>query len=168
MASPSVIEGALYVRGEISSTSLDIPAGTIVNADVAAAAAVATTKLRHRNQLLFADGSGTTAATGSRIIGIVEGTVGSIIEVRACAITANLSGATVAVDIHKNGSTVLSGTIALNDTQADLAVVDGTSSISSAALARGDVLEVVLTATAGGGTLALGVAVQVTIDEDAA
>ena len=168
MASPTIIEGNLYCRGEISSQSMDIPSGTVTNADVSASAAIASTKLGHRNQLLFADGSAVTAATGSRIIGIVQGTAGSILEIRASAITANRSGAVVALDLHKNGSTVLSGTFELNDTQADLAVVDGTSSISSSVLARGDVLEVVLTATIGGGTLALGGAVVVSIDEDAA
>jgi hypothetical protein len=68
----------------------------------------------------------------------------------------------VTVDLRKNGTTVLSAVITLNNANTARVAVAGALSVTT--LVAGDVLEVV-TATAGGGTLATGVFAIVTVNE---
>jgi hypothetical protein len=77
-----------------------------------------------------------------------------------------VGGATVTVDVKKNGATVLSSVITLDSGNTARIMENGT--LSGTTLAAGDFLEAVIVATAGGGTIPTGLLVQVIIDEDAA
>ena len=81
-----------------------------------------------------------------------------MIAIEAGVVVQAAGAATVTVDLRKNGTTILSGVITLNNTHVAYAEVAGT--ISSARYVTGDVFEIVLTATAGGGTLPQGVYVN--------
>jgi len=63
----------------------------------------------------------------------------------------------------KNGTTILSATADFSSSDAARAVKTGTLSVTS--YADGDVFEVVITATAGGGTLGTGVYVGLELSE---
>ncbi len=160
----STIDGALRVRGQLTCDSFVLPAGTITDASVAAAAGIVSEKLEQQYLPLFTQPN-TTAAAETRVIHVVRGTTGTIEAFRAGSIAANSGAAVVTVDLKKNGSSVLSSVITLDNANTARVAEDGT--ISSANVVAGDVLEVVITATAGGGTLATGVFAQACIQEKA-
>jgi hypothetical protein len=76
---------------------------------------------------------------------------------------AAVGGATGTVDIKKNGTTILTGTISIDNTLAARTELAGTLS-GTPTVQPGDVLEAVVTANVGGGTLPTGLAVSVAVD----
>lgn len=158
--------GDLHVTGTISGGTTSLSSGAVLNASVAANAGIDADKLEHRFQKVVAQESGTTSATEDRVVHVVHGTTGTVVAFEAGSVTACAGAATITVDLHKNGTTILSAPITLNSSST--AYIVQTATISSASLADGDVLEVVIVATAGGGTLGNGVFASVQLDEDAA
>ena len=143
----------LHVAGSITCEELDIPAGSLVDADVAAGAAISATKLMHQHSPNYSQPN-TTATSETRILHTVYGATGTITAFKAGSIVLNIGAATVTVDLRKNGTTVLTGVITLDT--ANTAYTPEAATILSASVVAGDVLSVVITATAGGGTLATG------------
>lgn len=159
----SRINGNMYVDGALGAKSLSVPAGSIVDASVNAAAAIAATKCKQRRHKNYAQPN-TTATAETRVIHTVYGATGTVQSFKAGSIGANVGAATITVDLKKNGTTILSAAISLTSSTSALAEVAGT--ISSAGLVEGDVLTVVTTATAGGGTLGTGLFAEIVVDED--
>lgn len=158
------IESDVFVAGAFRSTSLSIPAGTVTNSGIAADADVATTKLQHRTISTYAQSGNATAVTIP--IHRVYGTTGTIIAIHAGSIGVATSDAAVTVDLKKNGTTCLSGVITLDSGNTARIGEAGTLTVTS--LAAGDLLELVVTAAAGGGALPTGLFVTTVIDEKAA
>lgn len=146
-----LVEGAASFR----SKSTTLAKGTNVAANA----------LNHRLHALVADKSGTAATTYTRPVFVAYKDC-TILGVRAGAIAPNQTGATVDVDLLKNGSSILSSAIQLTDADSARELKDGTSNLTSTTLAAGDVLELDFTATAGGGTLADGVFAEVIVEEN--
>lgn len=165
MTAQSVIQGNQHFTGLISFKNVALPAGTVRDADVHAAAAIATTKLRHRHHQMYAQASATTAAAETRVIHAVHGAVGEITRFTAGLVGPCVGDATVSVDLKVNGSSVLTAAITLNSGHTARQLVNAT--IDTDALAVGDVLEVTITVNAGTGTLGTGVFAMVVVDEDA-
>lgn len=155
----------LHVNGTFTCKAMAAPAGSITAAAIAAAAGIPATKLQHQHELTFGQPN-TTAATETRVVHVVYGTTGSILAFKAGSIGVCAGAATITVDLKKNGTSVLSSPITLNSGNAARVAVAGTLS-GSPTLAAGDVLEVVVTATAGGGTLGTGLFASVVLTEDA-
>ncbi len=162
----SRVTGNLYVSGSLSAGSFNLPAGAVDNAAVIAGAAITADKLQHSHRANYAQASGTTAAADTRVIYTVHGATGVIQAAKFGAITPAIGAATVTIDVKKNGTTVLTGTIGLSSAQAARALVAGTIAGAGTVVA-GDVLEIVMTVAAGGGTLPLGVFGYVDIFEAA-
>lgn len=160
----SIVDGSLQVRGQLACNSFVIPAGTIVDASVSASAGIVSEKLEQQYLPLFTQPN-TTAAAETRVIHVVRGTTGTIEAFRAGSIAKNSGAAVVTVDLKKNGSSVLSAVITLDNANTNRVAEDGV--IASPNVVAGDVLEVVITATAGGGTLATGVFAQACVQETA-
>jgi len=144
----------------------NIPAGTITDAMVAAAAGVAYSKLEHQHRCVVAQESDTSAADETHVAHVVVGTAGTLLEFKIGAVVANVGAAVVDVDLLKNGVSVLSAPVQIDNGDAAYALVAGT--ISDTTLAAGDVLEVDIDGTIGGGTLAKGVFAYIDLKEDAA
>lgn len=161
----NVIDGDLLVRGKANFASLNIPAGTVTDAMIEALAGIAASKLQHVHRKEFAQGSASNAAAATQVIHVVIGTTATVMSVKAGAVVPAIGAATATVDIKHNGTSILSSAITLNSSQTARQLVSAT--ISTPALAAGDVLEIVITAAAGGGTLAQGVFAVVDIFEDA-
>jgi hypothetical protein len=142
--------------------TLRLPSACVSDATVAGDAAIAVAKLLHQRVKTYSQPN-TTATTETRCIHIVRGTSGTIKGFTAGTIVACSGAATITVDLKKNGSSVLASVITLDSANSARVVEDG--SISSASVAVGDWLEVVITAPAGGGTLGTGLGVQLVIDE---
>lgn len=165
MANASILPGDLTVNGQVSCTGFYVSAGVITDAMMAAGAKVATTKLRHRHQKHYNQESATTAVSEARVIHLVKGTTGSLVDITAGNVVACIGAATITVDCLKNGSTILTGVITLSSTTTAY-TVQLTGTFTSTALVAGDVLEIKIVATAGGGTIGKGPFVRLTIDED--
>lgn len=161
----STIRGAQHYADEVTFANAKLNAGAITNTHVGASADIAATKVESRTQIMFSQESATTATSVGRCIHIVEGATGTIMAFDAGSVVANIGDSTVTVDLHKNGVTVLSSVITLDN--ANTAYIKEAGTISSASVVVGDVLEVVTVATVGTGTLALGVFAALVIDEKA-
>lgn len=159
----STQSGNLRVYGTLIPDVLTIPAGTIRNADVSASAAIAATKLVHRHTAVWAQPN-TAATAETRAIHLAQ-LAGTINSVKAGSIAKAVGDSTVTVDVRKNGTTILTGVITLDNANTNRVAEAGTISGGTTAVATGDLIEVVLTATVGTGTLPTGVFVAVEIDE---
>lgn len=98
-------------------------------------------------------------------LAIVDGLQATLLRPEARAVVSGCVGAaTVTIDFLKNGSSILAGgtPITLNSgagTTLQLPTLSATSAV------QGDVIEANVTATAGGGTLPVGLAVNLTVEE---
>lgn len=105
-----------------------------------------------------------TVATERRSIAIMRA-AGTLKSLEICITqTAHVGAATLTVDLLKNGTTVLTAPVSTSSSDAVRALKGAT--FASTALADGDVLELNITATAGGGTLAVGMGAELTYDEN--
>jgi hypothetical protein len=138
--------------------------GSVVNASVANSAGILATKLQQQYTKLYAQASATTASTITIPIHLVRGATCTLDSIKAGSVVANVGAATVTIDLKKNGTTVLSAVITLDN--ANTARVPEAGTITTAGGVADDLYELVITATAGGGTLATGLFVQVVINED--
>lgn len=159
------LDGNVFVNGNLQSTSMDIPAGTITNSDVNASADIDATKLEHEHRKHVNQVHGSAATTERRVIHTVKGTTGTVVAFRCGVVVACVGAATIDIDLLKNGTTILSAAIQLDNTNAAFAFEDA-SGFTSTTLAADDVLEADITATAGGGTLGQGLFCELTVRED--
>ena len=150
-------DGDLHVNGALTAKTMTPPDGTITNAMVNASAGIVYTKLEHL--MAFVHSQSGTVASATLPIGFVRGATGTMLTISAGSIVAAIGAATVTIDLKKNGTTMLSGVITLDNANTARVIEDGTLSVTS--LAADDFLELVITATAGGGTLPTGFGVQV-------
>jgi hypothetical protein len=127
----------------------------------------ATTKLPQANlssQHNRTYGQAGSAASATVVVHEVRGAAGRIRSVTAGSVAAAIGDSTVTVDVRKNGTTVLSSVITLDNGNSPYVSESGT--VNAAGVAAGDVLTVVVAATIGTGTLPTGLFANVVIDED--
>lgn len=153
----SRIEGDLHVNGTATFKTLDIPASSVVDADVSGSADIAYSKVESLQS--FTHSTTGTAASATQNIGFVRGASGTLLSITAGSVVAAIGAATVTVDLKKNGTTMLSSVITLDN--ANTAYIGEAGTLSVTSLAAGDCLTLVIVATAGGGTLPTGLAVTV-------
>ena len=158
------INNNLYVAGNLSCQTFSPPASCITDAAVAGNAAIASTKLTHRREIINADASATNGASKQQTVHVIRGATGTLVAFEAGAVTPLGSGDTYTVDLYKNGSSILSGTISLlsTDTARTLKAAAGFTSTS---LVAGDWLEVKTTYSHSSGTAPQGVTIRLTLDE---
>lgn len=160
----SVLVGDYFINGNLRAVSQTMASGSVSNSQVAAGAGIATSKMDHRHQPNFHQPN-TAATSETKAVYRCYGATGSVVAFHAGSIAANGGGATVTVDLKKNGVSILSAVITLNNANTNRVAVAG--ALSSTALVQGDLLEVTTVATVAGGTLATGVFAFVTVDETA-
>lgn len=157
VTSDLIVDGYLTVSGGMS-----LPAGAVTNTNIVGSAGISASKLQHSPRKGYAQPN-TTATTETRVIHVAFG-AGTILEFSAGSIVAATAGTnTTTVDLKKNGTTCLSSVITLDSANSAYVVEAGTLSVTS--LADGDVLTVVITATAGTGALPTGVFASVCVEE---
>jgi hypothetical protein len=155
MAAPIVFPCPVIVQDVLSPQILNVPAGAVSDAGVNANAAIAASKQEHQYEHIKADPFATTTAVQRIVMHVVYGLTGTLIQFGCGVTTAAIGAATVTVDLYKNGSSILTSAITIDNTLATDTI--RTATFTSAALAAGDVLELNITAAAaGGGTLPKG------------
>ncbi len=165
MGQPLVIPSDLYVSGRISCQYLTIPAETVSNDNFTTDTSkrLATTKQVHQHNRTHSQAN-TTATSETRVLAEVRGATGTLKGFTAGSIVPCTTGATITVDLRKNGTTVLTAVITLNGSS--VAYVSQTGTFASTSLVQGDVLTAVITATVGSGTLGTGTFCTLVWDED--
>lgn len=158
------LDGDLYLGGRFTPSHMTYPANEITDAAVSSVAGIGAEKLEHQYEKVYSQPN-TTATAETRIIHVVHGDTATVLEFEAGSIVACVGAATITVDLKKNGTTILSGVITLDS--GNTAYVTEAGTISSPSLVDGDVLTIVTTATAGGGTIGTGFFCSVKLREDA-
>lgn len=162
----------VYVR-TLTCGSFSPPASSVGNTAIKAGSAgdyLDPSKSGHQHEpALDLNGSSTaTAAAVRRILHVVRGATATLVEFGVGAVTAATGNATATLDLKKNGSSILTATITLDNGAAAFEVVNP-SGYSSTSLVQGDVLEAQITAVnAGTGALPAGVFAFATVREDPA
>lgn len=160
-----VLPTDLYVSGNLASKSFTPAAGCITDAAVQQNAGIQATKLQHQYEKGLAQASNVNAASQRQPIHVVYGANATIVEFEAGAIVPITGNDTVTVDLWKNGSSVLTAAITLNNTQSARQLV--AASLASTTAVAGDVFEVNIVYTHNTGTAPQGVFCQMVIQESA-
>lgn len=162
-----VFGGNVLIQGTLTASGFVAPSGCITPSNIATPAAggngIDISKLNHRNKAPYSQPEGTAVVTETRIIAITHGTVGVIVALNAALKVACVGAATITIDLKKNGTSVLSSVLTFTSSTPAMTAESGT--ITTTATAIGDIFELVITATAGGGTLGQGLYAEAIIDE---
>lgn len=148
----------------------DFPDGGVTNAKVAAGAKIDQSKLQHQHRIPYTQPN--TAATSVTIpIWRIFGATATLLELAVGSLTVAVGAATVTVDLQKSTSggafaSVLTSVVTLDT--GNTARVAELAAIATAGGVAEDLYQLVITATAGGGTLPTGLFVFLTLKEDAA
>jgi hypothetical protein len=145
----------MVVTGNFSSGSFTAPTIPFVgDAQVKPAAGISASKVQTRISKIIADNNSAAASSYRRTIWRVFGATCAVQSFRiGIAGTAAVGAATVTVDLLKNGVTILTATVVINNSVAQYGSVAASLAAGAASLVAGDVLDVAITAAAGGGTL---------------
>lgn len=153
------------IVNNLNTKAITLPAGSVRNVDIAAGANIDPDKCVRRQRIAWSQALATSAADGTYILHKFD--YDAVIEsVEVLAQGANVGNATVTVDIKDDGTTILSAPVELDENDSALDIVTGT--ITSANVAAGSLLSMVVDATIGTGTLATGLTVFVTYRENPA
>lgn len=167
MALPNTVPGDLTVGGNLSVRSMSPIANSVNDASVQAGSKVNASKLQAGVRKGYFKPRTTVAATDTQMIYRVYGATAAVQSfVAGISGTAAVGAATVTFDLKKNNVSILTGVVTIDNTVAQYGSVAGVLAAGALTLVAGDVLEVVVTATAGGGTLPQGVFAEVVIYED--
>ena len=139
-----------------------LPDGCIDADHVEAGAGIEASKLDHQHRANYSQESATVAASGAWVRHTAKG-AGTLQEFKCGVVVACIGDSTITVDLLKNGVSILTAAVVLDNGDAAYAKVAGT--IDTATFVTGDVFEVKITATVGTGTLGKGVFAYVDIDE---
>lgn len=154
-----------FVGSVVFEGSTTLPSSVISNTNVSASAAIDADKLQHRRVITFSQESGTTAANETWVAYVPYGSTWTLVEFGAGAVGLNTSTNTVAVDLKKNNTTMLTTPISLS--ASDTARVAKTATLSVTSGVTNDCLEIDIDQSSGSGD-ATGVFAYIVIDEDAA
>lgn len=136
----SRIDGDLYVTGTLTAASMNVPAGSVSDADVEAQANVAASKLEHMHTVNLAVFDHATDVT-TRRMGIWSAeNPGTIDRFEVWVSVAAGAATTVTVDLLKNGTTVLTSAVSIDNTLT--AYTSLAATISSANFTDGDKFEI--------------------------
>ena len=161
------IPADVNIAGTLRATTFILPTAIVLDATVAGAAGIQASKLQHRHQPVYNGGDSiTTAVTNRQVLHYVYGTTGTILAFRCGSVVANVGAATVSIQLKKNGANILTAATVLDNANTAF-IVENEAGFTSTALVLGDVLEVDITAAAGGGTLGKGVFASLVLNEDA-
>lgn len=150
------------MNGQLAAKTMTLASGTVTALSVAAAAGIEATKLQHQHQPVYCQDQ--IAYADTRVLHVAYGD-GTTVAFKAGIVTAFVGDATATVNLHKNGVSVLSSAITLDNANTARVVEAGT--INTTSYVAGDVFEVVVTVNAGTGTLGKGLFCHAVLREDA-
>jgi len=145
------------------TSSLQVPTGSLTNTMIVASAGISASKVESYQKECW--GQIGTAVTETKVLGMIRGSTGTTVGVEVTNQTACGGSSTVTVDVQKNGVSILSAVVTLNS--ASSITVPIAATVTTTALADGDIITGVITTVASGtDALATGVSVQWDWNED--
>jgi len=166
MAETSRITGNIEYTGNVQYLGqVTMPTGAVGDDEIEAAAGIAASKVDHRFHVMHKQPN--TTATTETVGLYLAKAAGTVIGFRAGSIGIAVGAATVTFDLKKNNVTVLTGVLTLNSSNTVRVAVAGTL-VATPTYVANDFFELVITATAGGGTLQTGIFAEAWFEEDAA
>jgi hypothetical protein len=141
-----------------------VPASSFGDDDIDASDPLGCTKVDHQYIAQMAQAHGTAATAERRVVHIARA-AGTFVSVQVCPVVAATGDSTATVDVKKNGTTILSGTVTIDN--GDVAYSKTSAALSVTSYVAGDVIEVVQTVSAGTGTLPQGMTTTVVMREAA-
>lgn len=160
----STLQGDYYFPGAVRIGTLVIPDSAVGDQQFNAADPLTAAKQQHQYVEKFTQASGSNAAAETRVVHHAHAG-GTVAAVHVGSVVAATGNSTVTVDVKKNGTTILSSTIVLDNGNTAYVSEAGTVSVSS--YIAGDTFTVVVSVSAGSGTLPQGLFVAVVFREDA-
>jgi hypothetical protein len=164
------INNDLRVNGDLSARTMTLPAGSVGNTQVQAAAKVAASKLEGEFNLAHSQAG--TVAAATQYLRIIRGAAATLVAVEASVTEAVATGAdrTVTVQVERSTgggafASVLTAAIVFNNASTLRAVVAGV--LSTTALADNDIIRVTVAVAGAAGAQATGLLVCITLREDA-
>lgn len=160
------LEGSLNLKGDLIMSSgglITLPLGSVGDASVSASSPLGVDKTTHQINHIYTQKHGTAVASDPGSVIHIAGASGVVQSVKVAVRTIPIGAATVTVDIKKNGTSIMTGVVTIDN--ANVAYTAETGAITTTAYVVGDFFEAVLVATAGGGTLPQGIGVEVVFRE---
>ncbi|MFQ5733661.1 MAG: hypothetical protein ACE5KM_17120 [Planctomycetaceae bacterium] len=168
----SKIESDVFVDGNLRARTFTLPAGTVGDAEVKAAAGIAATKLRHQHALVYRQAGGLDVVAANVPLYTVRGVAATVVDVEVVGLVAPAGGdKAFTIDLQKCNQaapapvSLLQSVISYDATRGDCETVQGT--ITTAALADGDTLVANVAVSGLTGSQGQGLVVTVTLREDA-
>jgi hypothetical protein len=159
-----IIDGDLTVRGTLNCGAITLPQNAIdSSSQIKAGTNISADKTEQRFFPCYSQPN--TAATAETRTLFVARRAGTLNEVVAGSIVAATGDSTTTINVRKNGTTVLAAPIVLDNANTDRVVESGSVS-GGGGFVAGDHLDVVITISAGTGTLPTGVFVQLEVDQN--
>ena len=142
-----------------------MPSSSVGSAEFDATDPLAASKQYHRSVVCGGENSGSAGTSYTKTV-YVANAPGTVQSFAAGVLVAAAGAATYTLDLKKNGTTVLTAVITLDNANA-INVVEAGTVVSSGVedYVAGDVFTVVTVATAGGGTLPQGVFFRAVFEE---
>jgi hypothetical protein len=157
----------IYSSFHLVTGTFNVPDGVITNAMIAAAAGISASKLEHDHRALYSQ-KNVTATDEAGVLYVVKGSTCTVQNIEVGSIVACEGNAEVTIDVKKNGTTVLSSTMVLDDDNVAYTPEAGTVSVTAGV--NGEVYTYHITTDDGGASvgdaLATGVYVSMSVDED--
>lgn len=151
------------IAGRLIAGQFDMPAGAVSDTSVESGANIDADKLEHTHRKIYSL-SGTAASVTIPIHSVIGATARRL-QVVAGSIAIAVGAATVTIDVKKNGTSVMTGATVHTLDSSNTARVAEALSIATTTAVAGDLFELVIVATAGGGTIPTGLFVEFQIDE---
>jgi hypothetical protein len=160
----SEVNDDLRVKGRLTPKFFDPPAGCITDLAVSGSTQLAATKLVHQHHERYSQPNTTATAVTLRLHSARK--AGTVAEFLAGSIAKCTGDSTVTLDLKKNNVSVLTTPIVLDSGNTNR--VDETATISpgSENYVAGDWFDLVMTISAGTGTLATGVSAVAVFNEN--
>jgi len=140
----SVIQGDVHVVGRLTAADLSPSASSISDSQVAADAGISASKLEQ--QIVFQHRQA-APATVTEYVHIARG-AGEIVALRAVADTVPAAANSYTIDVLKNGTTILTSVITINDSTTADDIQEGLLSVTS--YVADDLFKIVVTVSGGG------------------
>jgi len=150
--------------GRFTPKFLDVPVDCVGNLAIPSTTQIDPTKLGQLFRPDYKTPSTLTVAAVTHNLYVAR-FAGTLDELLVGTSVACIGGATITTDLKKNGTTVLSSTIVLNNANTARVGVLATINPAAAAYVAGDWFELVVTVAAGGGTIGTGYYAIATFNE---
>ena len=163
----SLFHGNVHVTGTLTANVVAPTATTVTNAMIVAGVTqkgISATKIEQMRSVTYAQPIDSVTINETVVLALIYGVAGAALAIAAGSITPCTGNATVAIDVLKDGTTILSAPITLNN--AGVAYTPKSGVIAVSTLAATDVLTVDIDPTPGTGNIATGIYVNVVYTED--